>query len=85
MEEAEGVADDGPAPSAGVEQADEAAALNRCLGELEPRHAEVVRTAFFEGVTYEALAARIDAPVGTVKSWIRRSLQRLRTCLEAAA
>jgi RNA polymerase sigma factor (sigma-70 family) len=85
MEEAGDVADDAPSPSAGVEQADEAAALARCLGELDPNHAQVVRTAFFEGVTYEALAARIGAPVGTVKSWIRRSLQRLRTCLEAAA
>lgn len=85
IEEADAVADDGPAPSDGVERADEAAALNRCMGELDPSHADVVRTAFFEGVTYEALAARIGAPVGTVKSWIRRSLQRLRTCLEAAA
>jgi RNA polymerase sigma-70 factor (ECF subfamily) len=85
LEEAAGVADSGPAPSASVEAADEAAALSRCLGELEPHHAETVRTAFFEGVTYEALAVRIGAPVGTVKSWIRRSLQRLRTCLEAAA
>jgi RNA polymerase sigma factor (sigma-70 family) len=84
MEEAAHVVDSGPAPSDGVERADEVAALTRCLGELEPRHAETVRTAFFEGITYEALAARIDAPVGTVKSWIRRSLQRLRTCLEAA-
>jgi RNA polymerase sigma factor (sigma-70 family) len=81
IEEAASIADDGPAPSQGVERADEAAALGRCMGELDPKHA--VRTAFFEGVTYEALAARIDAPVGTVKSWIRRSLQRLRTCLEA--
>lgn len=85
IEEASDIADDGPAPSDAAERADEAAALARCLGELEPKHAETIRTAFFEGVTYEALAARIDTPVGTVKSWIRRGLQRLRTCLEAAA
>jgi RNA polymerase sigma-70 factor (ECF subfamily) len=85
IEDAAGVADDGPAPSFGIERADEAAALNRCMGELDPKHAEVVRTAFFEGITYESLAARIDTPVGTVKSWIRRSLQRLRSCLEAGA
>lgn len=85
IEEAADIADDGPAPSLGVERADEAAALGRCMGELDPKHADAVRTAFFEGVTYEALAARVNAPVGTVKSWIRRSLQRLRTCLEAGA
>jgi len=34
-------------------------------------------------VTYEALALRLGAPLGTVKSWIRRGLASLRTCLDA--
>ena len=54
-----------------------------CLGELEERTRRVIRTAFFEGVTYEALAEREAAPVGTMKSWIRRGLLRLRACLDA--
>lgn len=82
IEDADDVADDKPPATEGLERAEEAAALTRCLGQLDPKHADTVRTAFFEGVTYEALAQRIGAPVGTVKSWIRRSLQRLRTCLE---
>ena len=85
LDEASAIVDDGPAPSDSVERADEAAALSRCMGQLDPKHADTVRTAFFEGVTYEALAERIGAPVGTVKSWIRRSLQRLRSCLEEGA
>ena len=53
-----------------------------CLGELEPRHAGAIRSAFLDGATYDELAQRMDVPLGTMKSWIRRSLQRLRDCLE---
>lgn len=60
----------------------DARALQDCLGELDDRTQAVIRTAFFEGVTYEALASRMDAPLGTVKSWIRRGLAKLKGCLE---
>jgi RNA polymerase sigma-70 factor (ECF subfamily) len=63
-------------------EAGDAARLQGCLGELDARTQGVIRTAFFEGVTYEALARRMDAPLGTVKSWIRRGLARLKGCLE---
>jgi RNA polymerase sigma-70 factor (ECF subfamily) len=53
-----------------------------CLSELDERTAKVIRTAFFEGVTYEALARRMETPLGTVKSWVRRGLARLKGCLE---
>ena len=42
----------------------------------------LIRTAFFENVTYDVLAVRVDAPLGSVKSWIRRGLQQLKACLE---
>jgi RNA polymerase sigma-70 factor (ECF subfamily) len=58
------------------------AALLACLGELDARTAGAIRTAFFDGVTYEALAQRMDAPLGTVKSWIRRGLIKLKECLD---
>lgn len=61
---------------------DNASNLWRCLGELEPRQARVLLDAYCYGYTHEELAARYDAPVGTVKSWLRRGLLRLRTCLE---
>ena len=66
-----------------LEAADDRARLQHCLGELDERTAAVIRTAFFEGVTYEALSARMDAPLGTVKSWIRRGLARLKGCLQS--
>ncbi|MFI4966631.1 MAG: sigma-70 family RNA polymerase sigma factor [Caulobacterales bacterium] len=55
--------------------------LRHCLAELDARTEKVIRTAFFEGVTYEALARRMDAPLGTVKSWVRRGLAKLKGCL----
>lgn len=67
---------------AAVEQASDARRLEGCLGQLDARRRTLIRTAFFEGVTYEQLAQRSGAPLGTVKSWIRRGLQQLRNCLE---
>ena len=74
---------DGSVPAdALLASSQDAQALGRCLGELDDRTQTVIRTAFFEGVTYEALAQRMDTPLGTVKSWIRRGLLKLRGCLE---
>jgi RNA polymerase sigma-70 factor (ECF subfamily) len=56
--------------------------LDACLGELEVQRRNLIRVAFFEGATYEELAERCSAPLGTVKSWIRRGLLRLKACLE---
>lgn len=61
-----------------------AAALYRCLGELEEPRRRAVVLAFIDGLSHGEVAARLGSPLGTVKSWIRRSLERLRTCLEAA-
>jgi RNA polymerase sigma factor (sigma-70 family) len=76
------IADGTAGPEALLAAAQSDTALARCLGELDARTAAAIRTAFFEGVTYEALAARLEAPLGTVKSWIRRGLTKLRGCLE---
>ena len=66
-----------------VELAQQHQRLSRCLEELEARHARAIREAFLDGTTYEELAARMSVPLGTMKSWIRRGLLKLRTCLEA--
>lgn len=76
------IADGQPSAEALVASAQDAGRLQGCLGELDDRTQTVIRTAFFDGVTYEVLAQRMDAPLGTVKSWIRRGLARLKGCLE---
>ena len=57
-------------------------ALQACLERLEPEPRRCVLLAYQDGLTYEEMAARLDRPIGTVKSWVRRSLLRLRLCLE---
>jgi RNA polymerase sigma-70 factor (ECF subfamily) len=76
------IADDQPGAEALLSAADDAGRLHACLSELDERTKSVIRTAFFEGVTYDALAQRMGAPLGTVKSWIRRGLAKLKGCLE---
>lgn len=56
--------------------------LAACLDELEENQREAVRSAFFTGASYRELAERDSIPLGTMKSWIRRALLRLRECLE---
>jgi RNA polymerase sigma-70 factor, ECF subfamily len=61
----------------------EGAALHRCLGALEADRRRLVVMAFVDGLSHSDLAARMGVPLGTVKSWIRRSLISLRECLAA--
>ena len=60
----------------------DASQLNGCVEELDQRQAQAIREAFFGGATYPQLAERAGVPVGTMKSWIRRSLIKLRECFE---
>jgi RNA polymerase sigma-70 factor, ECF subfamily len=57
-------------------------ALPRCLDELDEHPRRAVLLAYCYGLTREELAARLGVPIGTVKSWLRRSLERLQKCLE---
>ena len=56
--------------------------LEQCLDTLEARQGSAVRETFFSGATYSELAQRLHVPLGTMKSWIRRSLMQLKLCLE---
>ena len=74
--------DPAPLASDAIERDQTHERLSGCLGELEPDHAGYIRAAFFDGHTYASLADAAGAPLGTMKSWVRRALLRLRTCLE---
>jgi RNA polymerase sigma factor (sigma-70 family) len=82
IEAAEKVIDSGQAGVEYVEWKQEQQRLARCLDELDWRHAAAIRAAFLDGFTYDELAQRMDVPLGTIKSRIRRGLLKLRTCLE---
>ncbi|TJY58278.1 sigma-70 family RNA polymerase sigma factor [Sinimarinibacterium sp. CAU 1509] len=55
--------------------------LEGCLEGLQEEQRRSVLLAYYEGYTHQELASVLDAPLGTVKSWVRRGLQRLRECL----
>jgi len=82
IEEAANLADDKPTAEVALQGAQEQARLQRCLDELADHERAALRGAFFDGNTYEELAERMKVPLGTMKSWIRRAMIKLKTCLE---
>ena len=61
------------------------ARLVSCLKRLEPEPRQAVLFAFYEGLSHIEIAQRMRKPLGTVKAWTRRSLLRLKGCMEACA
>jgi len=59
----------------------EAARIAACLDELDADRRDAVRGAYLEGRSYAELAARHGVPLNTMRTWLRRSLLRLRECL----
>jgi RNA polymerase sigma-70 factor, ECF subfamily len=76
------VADTAPVADSALEGAQDRARLHGCLGELAGHERAALRGAFFDGNTYEELAVRMKVPLGTMKSWIRRAMIKLKACLE---
>ena len=82
LELADEIADPIASPQRDAQAAGERDRLDECMKRLDDRRRSLIRAAFFDGSTYEELAARVGSPLGTVKSWIRRGLLQLRECLE---
>ena len=78
-------ASDAPGPLELLARAGEAHALTACLGELSGEQQQSLALAFYQGLSHAEVAAHLRQPLGTVKSWLRRGLQALKTCLERAA
>lgn len=84
LEAAAEVADAAPLAEDLLIDAERKARVHHCLGELDNNQRDNIRAAFFDGRTYAELAEAGGVPLGTMKSWIRRGMQRLKTCLEGA-
>jgi len=63
------------------EMTDELRRLLACLGDLEAERRRLILLAYYGGWSREQLAAKFEAPVNTVKTWLRRSLIQIRECL----
>ncbi|MBY0408957.1 MAG: sigma-70 family RNA polymerase sigma factor, partial [Burkholderiaceae bacterium] len=55
--------------------------LQQCLEALDPARRNCVLHAYLEGCSHSEIAERLGTPLGTVKSWIQRSLSSLRECM----
>ena len=71
---------DGPAE--GSEMLGTGALLLRCLEQIAAPQRRCLMLAYEEGLTHSEIARAVNEPLGTVKSWVRRSLLALRRCLE---
>jgi RNA polymerase sigma-70 factor (ECF subfamily) len=77
------VADSGPDPEQAAVEGGERSRINGCLGQLDADKADAVRGAYLDGFSYEELAERHGVPLNTMRTWLRRSLLKLRECLSA--
>lgn len=80
-EAASAIASSEPGPETATIRAQERRMLDECLAQLAEAQAGAVRAVYLEGITYADLAEREGKPINTVRSWLRRSLLRLKDCV----
>jgi RNA polymerase sigma-70 factor (ECF subfamily) len=78
------VADDAAGPMELLSQASEARALSQCMQVLNAQQRQCVALAFYDGLSHAEVAEQLCQPLGTVKSWVRRGLLALKSCLQSA-
>jgi RNA polymerase sigma-70 factor (ECF subfamily) len=79
------LADECNGPLEQLVQSIEAQRLRHCLQCLDPPQRQAIALAFYDGLTHSELALHMRQPLGTVKAWVRRGLDRLRQCLDERA
>lgn len=57
-------------------------ALHDCLKQLNPATVQILLWSYFYSLTYEVIANKVNQPVSTIKSRVRRSLPTLKECLK---
>jgi RNA polymerase sigma-70 factor (ECF subfamily) len=75
-------ADDRPTPLGLLERAADALHLRRCIDQIEGPQRQCLALAYYHGLSHAELASHLGSPVGSVKAWLRRGLERLRRCME---
>ncbi|OCX60980.1 RNA polymerase subunit sigma [Thioclava sp. SK-1] len=75
------LSDGAPGPEAATIARSEAARISTCMASLEEQRAEALRGAYLEGLSYAELAEHHAVPLNTMRTWLRRGLQKLKDCL----
>ena len=70
-------------PSKAIERSDLSQKVKSRLAQFPERHEEVIEMALYDGMTHEEISQVMDLPLGTVKTWIRRGLSKVKSELEA--
>ncbi len=68
-------------PIESVQLSNDAKALTQCMATLQGMQRQAIGLAFFHDLSHSEVAQQLSLPIGTVKTWIRRGLERLKTCL----
>ncbi|MDK4740707.1 sigma-70 family RNA polymerase sigma factor [Rhizobium sp. CNPSo 3464] len=76
------LADTEPGPEEQAMVKGEGRRIDRCMEELEADRARAVRSAYVDGLSYQELAEQYAVPLNTMRTWLRRSLIRLRECMD---
>jgi RNA polymerase sigma-70 factor (ECF subfamily) len=76
------VAGEGPTPLEMLLSGADARAVRSCVEALDAGPKQAIALAFYQGLSHSELAQHLKQPLGTVKSWVRRGLERLRACLD---
>ena len=71
-------------PQALLERSLEKLRITACMGELGAPQRQALALAYYRGMVHTEIAETLGAPLGTVKAWVRRGLDKLKDCLEAA-
>lgn len=74
--------DDADSPESTLLQKRERVRIDECMDHLGEDQRQAIQLAYFRGYTHGEVCLHLDTPLGSVKSWIRRGLERLKRCLE---
>jgi RNA polymerase sigma-70 factor (ECF subfamily) len=75
-------ADERPDPLGLLERAVDEVRIRDCLGDIQGPQRQCLALAYYHGLSHSQVAAHLAAPIGSVKVWIRRGLDRLKRCLD---
>jgi RNA polymerase sigma-70 factor, ECF subfamily len=59
--------------------------VRELIAALQPQQKRAIELAYFEGLSHSEIAAKLQEPLGTVKSWIRNGLLKLKEGLQTTA
>jgi RNA polymerase sigma-70 factor, ECF subfamily len=82
--EVDTLADPQPGPDAYLSARSDVRRIVTCLNRLDPQHAQAVKAAYLNGMSYDELARTYAVPLNTMRTWLRRSLRKLRDCVAEA-